>query len=89
MLVGLCLIGLVVLFGHNTHVCLFILLFSESDLICAATILKKYISLVCYHVSEVLQVASHTAARSQKHFVLVARIISDGVCGMNLIFSLT
>ena len=57
-------------------------LFLEADVICAAALLKKYISLVCYHISEVLQLALREATRSQKHFAAVFKIISADICGM-------
>jgi hypothetical protein len=55
--------------------------FPEADILCAAKLLKKYVSLVSYHVSEVLQLSTRIAARSNKHFALVSRIIADDISG--------
>jgi hypothetical protein len=57
------------------------LVFPEPDVLCAAKLLKKYVSLVCYHVSEVLQLATRTAARCHKHFALVAKIVAEDISG--------
>lgn len=62
--------------------------FPEADVLCAAKLLKKYVSLVCYHVSEVLQLSTRIAARCLKHFVLVARIIADDISGRSSKFHL-
>ncbi len=56
-------------------------LFSEPDLLGAGSLLRKYLSLICGHVSDVMPVACALAVYSSKHFTTVARIITSDVTG--------
>lgn len=47
----------------------------------AANLLRKYCSLLCSHVTDILPVAASMAAISTKHFSLVCKIISKDVTG--------
>jgi E3 ubiquitin-protein ligase HERC2 len=48
------------------------------------SLLKKYCSLLCSHVSDVLPLATNLASYSSKHFAAVARIIKHDISGVLL-----
>ena len=44
--------------------------------------MRKYLTLLCAHVAEVLPRAASLAALSNQHFVVVASIIAKDITGM-------
>ncbi len=56
-------------------------LFAEVELLGAGSLLRKYVSLICSHVCDVMPVASALAVHSSKHFSTVAKIITQDVTG--------
>ncbi|XP_070553640.1 E3 ubiquitin-protein ligase HERC2-like isoform X2 [Ptychodera flava] len=57
---------------------------SDPELQGAASLLCKYISLLCSHVSDVLLVAVSLADSSSKHFAAVAHLIESDISGVLL-----
>ena len=55
--------------------------FSEPELVGASVLLRKFLTLLCAHVADVLPVAASLASCSHQHFVAVSRIIVKDVCG--------
>lgn len=51
------------------------------EVVAASSLLKKYISLVCYHVTEVLNVATTILTASQKCFKTFAGILASDISG--------
>jgi hypothetical protein len=60
--------------------CVFFLL--DQDVLGAESLLTKYISQLCSHVTETLPIASSLAATSSKHFSLVVSILKGDIIGM-------
>jgi len=60
--------------------CVFFLL--DQDVLGAESLLTKYISQLCNHITETLPIASSLAATSSKHFSLVVSILKGDVIGM-------
>jgi len=60
--------------------CMFFLL--DQDVLGAESLLTKYISQLCNHITETLPIASSLAATSSKHFSLVVSILKGDVIGM-------
>jgi len=60
--------------------CVFFLL--DQDVLGAESLLTKYISQLCNHITETLPLASSLAATSSKHFSLVVSILKGDVIGM-------
>lgn len=57
-------------------------LISDSELQGAGSLLRKYITLLCNHVSDILPRGASLAANSSKHFSLVSKIIVSDVTGI-------
>jgi hypothetical protein len=55
---------------------------SDQDVLGAESLLTKYISQLCNHITETLPIASSLAATSSKHFSLVVSILKGDVIGM-------
>ena len=54
---------------------------TETELIGASSLLRKYLMLLCAHVADVLPIAASLATCSEKHFTLIAQIIAKDVSG--------
>lgn len=54
-------------------------LFADQDTVGAESLLKKYISQLCHHASEVLPAASEIAAGGAKHFAAVVAVMRTDV----------
>lgn len=59
-----------------------VLFLSDQDVLGAESLLTKYISQLCNHITETLPIASSLAATSSKHFSLVVSILKGDVIGM-------
>ncbi|KAJ8297784.1 hypothetical protein KUTeg_024315 [Tegillarca granosa] len=57
---------------------------TELELQGAGSLLRKYISMLCNHVTDILPVAASLANLSAKHFSVVSKIISKDVTGILL-----
>ncbi|XP_077868707.1 E3 ubiquitin-protein ligase HERC2-like [Saccoglossus kowalevskii] len=57
---------------------------TDPELQGAASLMCKYISLLCCHVSDVLSVAASLANSSAKHFAAVAHVIESDISGVLL-----
>ena len=53
----------------------------DAEVVGAAAILKKYVSLICFHASEVLRLAVCVGSQSYQHFALVAQLLADDISG--------
>jgi hypothetical protein len=60
----------------------FVFFLSDQDVLGAESLLTKYISQLCNHVTETLPIASSLAATSSKHFSLVVSILKGDVMGV-------
>ncbi|XP_052278368.1 E3 ubiquitin-protein ligase HERC2-like [Dreissena polymorpha] len=56
----------------------------DSELLGCGSLLRKYIGLLCNHVTDILPLGSSLASNSGKHFSLVSRIITSDVTGVLL-----
>lgn len=56
----------------------------DSELQGSGSLLKKYVSLLCNHASDILPLGASLACNSGKHFSLVSKIISSDVTGVLL-----
>ncbi|GAB1604494.1 E3 ubiquitin-protein ligase HERC2-like [Argonauta hians] len=56
----------------------------EADMLSAGSVLRKYMNQLCWHVTDVLPVATSLASRSSKHFTFISEIISEDVTGVLL-----
>ncbi len=54
---------------------------SDPEFLGAGSLLRKYLTLLCAHVSDVLPVAASLAAYSSKHFSIISRIVANDVAG--------
>jgi E3 ubiquitin-protein ligase HERC2 len=54
----------------------------------AGVLLRKYVKLLCSHVSDIIPIAASLATTSSKHFSLVSKIIQKDVTGIYLLFSI-
>ena len=54
------------------------------ELLGAGALLRKYVTLLCNHVSDILPIAHSLASTSTKHFTLVSKIIEKDVTGIYL-----
>ncbi|CAH1268468.1 HERC2 [Branchiostoma lanceolatum] len=54
------------------------------ELLGAGSLLRKYVSLLCIHVADVLPVAASLAAISAKHFAVVSSVLSADLSGVLL-----
>ena len=57
------------------------MLLPDAEICGAGALLRKYLTLLCAHVAEVLPRAASLAALSSKHFVAVSKVISKDVTG--------
>ncbi|CAH1776574.1 unnamed protein product, partial [Owenia fusiformis] len=57
---------------------------TDSELLGAGILLKKYTMLMCAHVTDILPLATSLASYSSKHFSLVSQTISEDVAGLLL-----
>lgn len=55
--------------------------YSEPEMLGMGSLLKKYLSLLCAHVTDVVPIATNLASYSSKHFAAVAQIIRQDVSG--------
>ena len=55
---------------------------SDSELQGAGSLLRKYVSLLCNHITDILPLGASLATISCKHFSLVSKIISSDVTGL-------
>ena len=53
----------------------------DPELLGAGSLLRKYMTLLCAHVADIIPIAASLASYSSKHFALVARIITRDVSG--------
>jgi hypothetical protein len=58
-----------------------VFLLLDQDVLGAESLLTKYISQLCNHITETLPIASSLAATSSKHFSLVVSILKGDVIG--------
>ena len=47
--------------------------------------MKKYVSLLCSHIADVLPVAASLATYGGKHFSVIAKIVSKDVSGKSMV----
>ncbi|KAK3100706.1 hypothetical protein FSP39_024049, partial [Pinctada imbricata] len=57
---------------------------SEAEMLGAGALLRKYVSLLCNHVTTILPRAASLACISSKHFSVVSKIINKDVTGVLL-----
>lgn len=60
---------------------LIVCFYPDCELVAAGSLLKKYLTLLCAHVADVLPIAASLAAYSSSHFCLVAKLITRDVSG--------
>lgn len=58
-----------------------ILLVADTEVLGAGSLLRKYVVLVCMHVSDVLPVAASIAASNLKLFPTIANIMQADISG--------
>ena len=73
--------NLFVLFWFRNKITLCLCACADAEVCGAGALLRKYMTLLCAHVAEVLPRAASLAALSNKHFAAVAKVITNDVTG--------
>ncbi|XP_031694188.1 E3 ubiquitin-protein ligase HERC2-like, partial [Anarrhichthys ocellatus] len=58
--------------------------FADPELLGVGSLLKKYISLLCTHIGDILPVATSIASTGRRHFAEVSRVIEGDLTGVLL-----
>ena len=54
---------------------------ADPELLGVGSLLKKYISLLCTHMGDILPVATSIASTGHRHFAEVSRVIEGDLTG--------